>query len=147
MLPKHLTLNIERRLETTIDKDTMETPWLRNQSATAWSDFHAGSRFARFTIPEEKRGLLEVTARSFLYFSGGKKIRRLDEYWYETQSLSIPVFSNSHSRKSRKRPTSSSLFKKKVSLHLGSRALAFDASYGTCCQFWIKSRSSESPYK
>ena len=35
MLPKHLTLNIERRLETTIYKDTMETPWLRNQCATA----------------------------------------------------------------------------------------------------------------
>ena len=38
-------------------------------------------------------------------------------------------------------------FKKKSSLHLGSRALAFDASCGTCCQFWIESRSSESPYK
>ena len=35
MLPKHLTLIIERRLETTIYKDTMETPWLRNQCATA----------------------------------------------------------------------------------------------------------------
>ena len=38
-------------------------------------------------------------------------------------------------------------FKKKSSLHLGSRALAFDASYGTCYQCWIKSRSSGSPYK
>ena len=36
MLPKHLTLNIERRLETTIYKDTMETPWLRNKYATAY---------------------------------------------------------------------------------------------------------------
>ena len=26
----------------------------------AWSDFHAYSRFARSTIPEEKRGLLVV---------------------------------------------------------------------------------------
>ena len=39
----------------------------------AWGDFHAGSRFARFTLPEEKRGLLVVTARSFLYLSGAKK--------------------------------------------------------------------------
>ena len=27
----------------------------------------------RFTLPEEKRGLLVVTARSFLYLSGAKK--------------------------------------------------------------------------
>ena len=33
----------------------------------SWGDFHTRSRFARFTIPDEKRGLLVVTARSFLH--------------------------------------------------------------------------------
>ena len=112
-----------------------------------WSDFHAGSRFARFTISKEKRGLLEVTARSFLYFSGAKK----SEDWMNigmkrSHSQSRCSLIRTKGRVGRD-PVHPLCFLKKSSLHLGSRALAFDASYGTCYQCWIKSRSSGSPYK
>jgi len=51
MLPKRLTLNIERRLETTIYKDTMETPWLRNKYETAWPVCHnPDPRFMLFVV-------------------------------------------------------------------------------------------------
>ena len=111
-----------------------------------WSDFHAGSRFACFTIPEEKRGLLVVTAHSFLYFSGAKK----SEDWMNSGM----TCSHSQSRcplicttgRVGRDPLYPLCLKKRSSLHLGSHALAFDDSCGTCCQFWIKSRSSESPY-
>ena len=64
MLPKHLTLNIERRLETTIDKDTMETPWLRNQSATAWVCHNPDPRIMLFVV---KRCIKKISRNKLCY--------------------------------------------------------------------------------
>ena len=43
----------------------------------AWDDFHARSRFARSTIPEEKRGLYLFTSQLCFYLETDKKFNQV----------------------------------------------------------------------